>query len=155
MLAIRNPASRRIELIGVRDGNKIRVAAEFRGLEALGPPSTTDRDKFIASLKIVSEERLKAGFISNPIRFSGYRLIQELGLSRNGEIYEEILLWGKRMSDTTITSEHVIYRADKKVYSDEVLHVFRSFIRTGSSTLNGSSAKNSMKSCSKTGYWRT
>lgn len=133
----KNRTSRRIEQIVVRGGNKIRVAAEFRGSEALGLPSTTDRDKFIALLKIVSEERLKTGFISNPIRFSGYRLIQELGLSRNGEIYEEILRWGKRMSDTTITSEHVIYRADKKVYSDEVLHVFRSFRRTGSSNLNG------------------
>ena len=134
----KNRTSRRIEQIVVRDGNKIRVAAEFRGSEALGLPSTTDRDKFIALLKIVSEERLKTGLISNPIRFSGYRLIQELGLSRNGEIYEEILRWGKRMSDTTITSEHVVYRADKKVYSDEVLHVFRSFRRTGSSNLNGS-----------------
>lgn len=133
----KNRTSRRIEQTVVRDGNKIRVAAEFRGSEALGLPSTTDRDKFIALLKIVSEERLKTGFIRNPIRFSGYRLIQELGLSRNGEIYEEILRWGKRMSDTTITSEHVIYRADKKVYSDEVLHVFRSFRRTGSSNLNG------------------
>ncbi len=133
----KNRTSRRVEQIVVREGNKIRVAAEFRGSEALGLPSTTDRDKFIALLKIVSEERLKTGFISNPIRFSGYRLIQELGLSRNGEIYEEILRWGKRMSDTTITSEHVIYRADKRVYSDEVLHVFRSFRRTGSSNLNG------------------
>ena len=41
------------------------------------------------------------------------------------------------MTDTTITSEHVVYRAAKKVYSDEVLHVFRSFRRTGSSNLNG------------------
>lgn len=60
-----------------------------------------------------------------------------MGLSRNGEIYEEILRWGKRMTDTTITSEQVVYRAAKKVYSDEVLHVFRSFRRTGSSNLNG------------------
>jgi hypothetical protein len=113
----KNRTSRRIEQIVVRDGNKIRVAAEFRGSEALGLPSTTDRDKFIALLKIVSEERLKTGFISNPIRFSGYRLIQELGLSRNGEIYEEILRWGERMSDTTITSEHVIYRAEMKSFT--------------------------------------
>ena len=133
----KNRTSRRIEQIVVRDGNKIRVAAEFRGSEALGLPSTTDRDKFIALLKIVSEERARTGCISNPIRFSGYRLIQELGLSRNGEIYDEILRWGKRMTDTTITSEHVVYRAAKKVYSDEVLHVFRSFRRTGSSNLNG------------------
>ncbi len=133
----KNRTSRRIEQIVVRNGSKIRVAAEFRGSESLGLPSTTDRDKFIALLKIVSEERVKTGFISNPIRFSGYRLIQELGLSRNGEIYEEIVRWGKRMTDTTITSEHVVYRAEKKTYSDEVLHVFRSFKRTGSSNLNG------------------
>lgn len=133
----KNRTSRRIEQIVIRNGNKIKVAAEFRGSEALGLPSTTDRDKFIALLKIMSEDRLKTGFISNPIRFSGYRLIQELGLSRNGEIYEEILRWGKRMTDTTITSEHVVYRAEKKVYSDEVLHVFRSFRRTGNSNLSG------------------
>ncbi len=133
----KNRTSRRIEQMVIRNGNKIKVAAEFRGSESLGLPSTTDRDKFIALLKIVSEERIKTGAIANPIRFSGYRLIQELGLSRNGEIYEEILRWGKRMTDTTITSEHVVYRAEKKVYSDEVLHVFRSFRRTGSSNLNG------------------
>ncbi len=130
--------SRRIEQIVIRDGHKIKVAAEFRGSEALGLPSTTDRDKFIALLKIISEERARTGAITNPIRFSGYRLVSELGIARNGENYEEILRWGKRMSDTTITSEKVVYRAAKKVYSDEVLHVFRSFKRTGSSNLQGS-----------------
>jgi len=133
----KNRTSRRIEQVVFRNGHKIKVAAEFRGSEALGLPSTTDRDKFIALLKIVSEDRARTGQITNPIRFSGYRMIQELGLSRNGEIYEEILRWGKRMTDTTITSEQVVYRAAKKVYSDEVLHVFRSFRRTGSSNLNG------------------
>ena len=130
--------SRRVEQTVTRDGHRVRVAAEFRGSEALGLPSTTDRDKFIALLKIVSEERARTGQITNPVRFSGYRLIQELGLSRNGEIYEEILRWGKRMTDTTITSEQVIYFAAKKVYSDETLHVFRSFKRTGNSKLDGS-----------------
>lgn len=133
----KNRTSRRIEQVVFRNGHKVKVAAEFRGSEQLGLPSTTDRDKFIALLKIISEERIKTGQIANPIRFSGYRMIQELGLSRNGEIYEEIVRWGKRMTDTTITSEKVVYRAAKKVYSDEVLHVFRSFKRTGESNLNG------------------
>jgi Replication initiator protein A len=133
----KNRTSRRIEQIVFRNGHKVKVAAEFRGSEQLGLPSTTDRDKFIALLKIISEERAKTGQITNPIRFSGYRMIQELGISRNGEIYEEIVRWGKRMTDTTITSEQVVYRAAKKVYSDEVLHVFRAFKRTGSSNLNG------------------
>jgi hypothetical protein len=133
----KNRASRRVEQLVSRNGHKVKVAAEFRGSEQLGLPSTTDRDKFIALLKIVSEDRARTGQISNPIRFSGYRLIQELGISRNGEVYEEIVRWGKRMTDTTITSEQVVYFAAKKVYSDEVLHVFRSFKRTGSSKLDG------------------
>jgi hypothetical protein len=133
----KNRTSRRIEQVVLRNGQKVRVAAQFRGSEELGLPSTTDRDKFIALLKIMSEERVKTGQISNPIRFSGYRMIQELGLSRNGEIYEEIGRWGKRMTDTTITSEKVLFRAAKKVYSDETLHVFRSFKRSGESNLNG------------------
>ena len=133
----KNRTSRRIEQTVFRNGHKVKVAAEFRGSEQLGLPSTTDRDKFIALLKIMSEMRAKGGQIANPIRFSGYRLIQELGLSRNGEIYEEILRWGKRMTDTTITSEQVVYFAAKKVYSDEVLHVFRAFRRTGTSNLTG------------------
>ena len=133
----KNRTSRRIEQIVFRNGHKVKVAAEFRGSEQLGLPSTTDRDKFIALLKIMSEMRAEGGLITNPVRFSGYRMIQELGLSRNGEIYEEILRWGKRMTDTTITSEQVVYFAAKKVYSDEVLHVFRSFRRTGTSNLKG------------------
>jgi len=133
----KNRTSRRIEQIVFRNGHKVRVAAEFRGSEQLGLPSTTDRDKFIALLKIMSEDRARTGQIANPVRFSGYRMIQELGLSRNGEIYEEILRWGKRMTDTTITSEKVVYRAAKKLYSDETLHVFRSFKRTGESSLAG------------------
>ena len=62
----------------------------------------------------MSEMRAQGGRVANPVRFSGYRMIQELGLSRNGEIYEEILRWGKRMTDTTITSEQVVYFAAKK-----------------------------------------
>ena len=130
-------ATRRVEQVVTRDGHRVKVAAEFRGSESLGLPSTTDRDKFIALLKMINEDRTRMGQVQNPFRFSGYRLIQELGLARNGEIYEEILRWGKRMTDTTITSEHVVYFAAKKVYSDETLHVFRSFRRTGTSNLEG------------------
>ena len=135
---VKSRTSRRVEQTVTRDGHRVNVAAEFRGSDALGLPSTADRDKFIALLKIISETKARTGQIPNPVRFSGYRLIQELGLARNGEIYEEILRWGKRMTDTTITSEQVIYFAAKKVYSDETLHVFRSFRRTGNSKLDGS-----------------
>jgi hypothetical protein len=61
-------------------------------------------------------------------------MIKELGLSRHGEIYEDIMRWGMRMTDTTITSEQTVYLASKNHYTNEVHHVFRSFKRTG--TLN-------------------
>jgi hypothetical protein len=38
----KNRTSRRIEQIVIRDGNKIRVAAEFRGSEALGHCTAKD-----------------------------------------------------------------------------------------------------------------
>jgi hypothetical protein len=123
--------TRRIEQEVTRGDRRIKVAWEFRGSEKLGLPSTADRDKFIAFLKIANEGRARNGTISNPIRFSGYRMIAELGLSRHGEIYEDILEWGKRMADTTITSEQMVYLAAKKIYTDKTIHVFRSFERTG------------------------
>jgi hypothetical protein len=134
--------TRRIEQEVSRDGRKIKVAAEFRGSELLGLPTTSDRDKFIAFLKIINENRDRNGVITNPIRFSGYQMIRELGLSSNGDIYADILRWGKRMSDTTITSEQIIYYAAKKEYSDETMHVFRSFKRTGTSHDSGRRQEN-------------
>jgi hypothetical protein len=129
---------RRLEQIINRDGQRIRVTAEFRSSELLGLPSTADRDKFLALMKIISEERAKLGRIQNPVRFSGYRLLKELGLSDAGQNYDEISNWGRRMSDTTITSERVVYFAARKRYSDKTIHVFRSFQRVGSSNLDNS-----------------
>lgn len=134
--------TRRIEQEVSRDGRKVKVAAEFRGSELLGLPTTSDRDKFIALLKIINENRDRYGVITNPIRFSGYQMIRELGLSSNGDIYADILRWGKRMADTTITSEQIIYYAAKKEYSDETMHVFRSFKRTGTSYEGGKRQEN-------------
>jgi len=129
---------RRLEQTVTRDGQRIKVTAEFRSSELLGLPSTADRDKFLALMKIVSEERARIGKVQNPIRFSGYRLLKELGLSDSGQNYEEISTWGRRMADTTITSERVIYFSARKRYSDKTIHVFRSFQRVGESNLDDS-----------------
>ena len=131
--------TRRIEQMVSRGGQRIKVAAEFRSSALLGLPSTTDRDKFLAFMKIAGEERARTGKVTNTIRFSGYRLLKELGHTTAGENYEEISKWGKRMADTTITSEQVIYFAARKQYADQTVHVFRSFKRLGQSTLSGSS----------------
>ena len=131
-------SSRRIEQLVNRNGQRMKVAAEFRGSQELGLPSTSDRDKYVAFMKIAMEQKLKLGRIANPIRFTGYRLLKELGLSLSGENYDDINRWGQRMADTTITSEQVIYMAARKRYANKTVHVFRSFQRTGHSDMDGS-----------------
>lgn len=129
----RNQSTRRIEQWMNRNGQKIRVAAEFRGSEELGLPSTSDRDKYIAFMKIAMEQKTRFGKLENPVRFTGYHMLKEQGLSFSGENYEDINRWGQRMADTSITSEQVIYLAARKKYTNKTVHVFRSFTRAGQS----------------------
>lgn len=138
-----NQSTRRIEQLVSRDGQKIRISAEFRGSQELGLPSTADRDKYIAFMRIAMEEKNRHGQLSNPIRFSGYRLLKQLGLCYSGENYEDINRWGQRMADTTITSAQVIYLAASKRYANKTVHVFRSFTRTGQSNLDNSAKTDS------------
>ena len=132
-------STRRIEQVVNRDGQKIKVAAEFRASQELGLPSTSDRDKYIALMRIAMEQKARNGSLENPVRFTGYHLLKELGLSYSGENYEDINRWGQRMADTTITSEQVIYLASRKKYANKTVHVFRSFTRAGQSNEDGTS----------------
>jgi hypothetical protein len=125
---------RRIEKIVQREGHDVKVVAEFRGSD-YGLPTTADRDKFMAFLKIINEDRAIGGTITNPVRFSGYRMVQELGVARTGDIYAEIFRWGQRMVDTSIMSTQIVYLASKKKYSDDTFHVFNNFRRSGSSDM--------------------
>jgi hypothetical protein len=135
----RNLSTRRIEQLVNREGQKIKVAAEFRASQEFGLPSTSDRDKYIAFMRIAMEQKAKmGGALENPIRFTGYQLLKELGLSFSGENYEDINRWGQRMADTSITSEQVIYLAAKRKYANKTVHVFRSFTRAGQTDLSGS-----------------
>src|SRR3954453_16298837 len=138
-------SSRRIEQLVSRNGQRIKVAAEFRGSHELGLPSTSDRDKYIAFTKIAMEQKLSNGRIENPVRFTGYRLLRELGLTLSGENYEDINRWGQRMADTTITSEEVIYMAARKKDANKTVHDFRSFQRTGHSENDGSGRSESFE----------
>jgi hypothetical protein len=132
-------STRRIEQVVNRDGQKMKVAAEFRASEELGLPSTADRDKYIAFMRIAMEQKIKHGALENPVRFTGYHLLKELGLTYSGENYEDINRWGKRMVDTSITSEQVIFLPARKKYMNKTVHVFRSFMRSGESKADGSS----------------
>src|SRR4051794_11498184 len=135
----RSLSTRRIEQLVNREGQKMKVAAEFRVSQEFGLPSTSDRDKYIAFMRIAMEQKAKAGgALENPIRFTGYQLLKELGLSFSGENYDDINRWGQRMADTTITSEQVIYLAARKKYANKTVHVFRSFTRAGQSNIDDS-----------------
>ena len=95
--------------------------------------STSDRDKYIAFVKIARYRRAKLGRIENPIRFTCYQLLKELGLSFSGENYEDINRWDQRMAGATITSEQVICLEERKKYAIKVVHVFPSFVRAAQS----------------------
>jgi hypothetical protein len=82
--------------------------------------------------------KLKTGLIQKPIRFSGYSLLKVLGQCDSGENYKTLNSWGKRMADTIITSEQVIYSSVRKRYMNKTVHVFRIFTRVGSSNLDNS-----------------
>src|SRR5690349_12795525 len=56
-----NSSTRRIEQIVNREGQRIKVAAEFRGSADLGLPSTSDRDKYLAFMRIAMAQRAKQG----------------------------------------------------------------------------------------------
>ena len=129
--------SRRIEQWVNRDGKKIKVSAEFRS--TLGLPSTADRDKYMAFMRIAMERKLAEGELVNPIRFSGYSMLKALGLSDSGANYEDLNQWGMRMADTTITSEQIMYSSSRKKFMNKTVHVFRSFTRVGESDLDGNS----------------
>ncbi len=98
---------------------------------AMGLPSTPCRDKYMAMLKIASEQSGPFGKITNPIRFSGYRMRKELRLAKSGFIYEDINTWGQRMTKSTITSSRVIYLTKGRRYANKTLNVFQSFQRVG------------------------
>jgi hypothetical protein len=131
------PTKRIIETTVNRDGKRIVAAIEFEGTRGL--PSTADRDKFMAFLKIADEQRARYGCITNPIRFTAYRLLKELGIATAGSNYEDIKDWGERMAVTTITSRQVIFFARTKRYADKLIHVFEAFQRVGKQSGTGRS----------------
>lgn len=113
----KNRTSRRVEQTVIRTVAKSKLLPDFADQSywaSLRPGIA--KSSSLSSISSVKSEQ-KPGVITNLIRLSGYRLIHELGLLH-------------RISDTTITFGAGRLRAEKKTYSDEVLHVFRSFKRT-------------------------
>ena len=127
-----------VQVIRRPDGQRIQAKAVIEGIPSLGLPTTADRDKYMAFMKVALDQRDQQGGVSNPIRFSGADLIKLLRLRKGGFHYDEINDWCKRMVATTIMSESLVFLADRKQYASDTFHVFDRVILYGEELADGS-----------------
>ena len=120
------------------DGQRIQAKAVIEGIPSLGLPTTADRDKYMAFMKIAMDQREFQGKVVNPIRFSGADMIKLLRLRKGGFHYDEINDWCKRMVATTIMSEASIFLADRRQYATDTFHVFDRVVLSGEELSDGS-----------------
>src|SRR5215472_14905522 len=69
-----------VQMIRRPDGQKIHAKAVIEGIPSLGLPTTADRDKYMAFMKIALDQREFHGHVANPIRFTGADMIKLLRL---------------------------------------------------------------------------
>lgn len=119
------------------DGQRIQAKAVIEGIPSLGLPTTADRDKYMAFMKIALDQREFQGELTNPIRFSGSDMIKLLRLRKGGFHYDEINDWCKRMVATTIMSEASIFLADRRQYATDIFHVFDRVVLVGEELNDG------------------
>jgi hypothetical protein len=119
------------------DGQRIHAKAVIEGIPSLGLPTTADRDKYMAFMKIALDQREFQGHVANPIRFTGSDMIKLLRLRKGGFHYDEINDWCKRMVATTIMSESSIFLADRRQYATDTFHVFDRVILVGEELNDG------------------
>ena len=103
-----------VQVLRRPDGNRIQARAIIEGISSLGLPTTADRDKYMAFMKIALDQRDFQGQLTNPVRFVGADMIRLLRLRKGGFHYDEINDWCKRMVATTIMSESSIFLADRR-----------------------------------------
>ena len=119
------------------DGQRIHAKAVIEGIPSLGLPTTADRDKYMAFMKIALDQREFQGQVTNPIRFSGADMIKLLRLRKGGFHYDEINDWCKRMVATTIMSEASVFLADRRQYATDTFHVFDRVVLVGEELNDG------------------
>ena len=119
------------------DGQRIQAKAVIEGIPSLGLPTTADRDKYMAFMKIALDQREAQGQLSNPVRFTGADMIKLLRLRKGGFHYDEINDWCKRMVATTIMSEASIFLADRRQYATDTFHVFDRVVLVGEELNDG------------------
>lgn len=127
-----------VQIIRRADGQKVQAKAVIEGIPSLGLPTTADRDKYMAFMKIALDQRDLQGQLSNPVRFTGADMIKLLRLRKGGFHYDEINDWCKRMVATTIMSESSIFLADRRQYVSDIFHVFDRVLLVGEELDDGS-----------------
>jgi hypothetical protein len=119
------------------DGQRIQAKAVIEGVPSLGLPTTADRDKYMAFMKIALDQRELQGELTNPVRFSGADMIKLLRLRKGGFHYDEMNDWCKRLVATTIMSEASIFLADRRQYATDTFHVFDRVVLIGEELHDG------------------
>jgi hypothetical protein len=126
-----------VQTIRRGDGQKVQAKAVIEGVQRLGLPTTSDRDKYMAFMKLALDKRFAEGELSNPVCFSGAEMIKLLGLRKGGFHYDEINEWCRRMVATTIMSQSSIFLADRRQYASDTFHVFERVVLVGEVLANG------------------
>jgi len=126
-----------VQVFRRQDGQRIQAKAVIEGIPSLGLPTTADRDKYMAFMKIALDQREVQGELTNPIRFSGADMIKLLRLRKGGFHYDEINDWCKRLVATTIMSEACIFLADRRQYATDTFHVFDRVVLSGEELHDG------------------
>jgi hypothetical protein len=123
------------------DGKIVHPRTTIKPDAQLGLPTTADRDKYMAFMKIVTDRKAKLGQVQNPIGFTTYELLKGLGLTDAGFHYEEVNQFLERMVSTTIKSEYAVYFHNTKRFAKDIFHVFNRVVLTGQEMADGTVAQ--------------
>ena len=123
------------------NGQVVRQSATIIPSPEHGLPTTADRDKYMALMKIVTDIKARTGEIQNPIAFTTYDLLRHLGHNTGGKNYEEVTQFLERMTATTIKSENAIFSNKTKRYQRDIFHVFDRAVVVGQEMPDGTVAQ--------------
>lgn len=123
------------------DGKIVHPRTTIKPDAQLGLPTTADRDKYMAFMKIVTDRKAKLGQVQNPVGFTTYELLKGLGLTDAGFHYEEVNQFLERMVSTTIKSEYAVYFHNTKRFAKDIFHVFNRVVLTGQEMPDGTVAQ--------------
>src|SRR4051794_26684426 len=123
------------------DGQTVQPKSTIKADTELGLPTTADRDKYMAFMSIVTEQKARAGKVENPIRFTTHELLKRAGLSDAGLNFDEANQFLERMVSTTIKSEYSVYFNGPRRHVTDIFHVFNRVVLAGQELPDGTVAQ--------------